>query len=101
MFSRINRAVHNRIFTCHLRLLRYCRIDNSSLSLSHPILNRFCLTISLEIGHEIETLYHEGTSIEYVLHPTNYPNLNNVGLCVIDDKLAMSFCSDKRLSLIN
>ncbi|CAF1110752.1 unnamed protein product [Adineta steineri] len=53
-------------------------MDNSSLSLSHPILNRFCLTISSEIGHQIETLCHEETSIKYVFHPTNYPNLNNL-----------------------
>jgi len=99
--QRINRIVHDRIFTRHLYLLEYCRIDDSSLPLSDPILNRFCSKILPEIGHQIETLYLEGTSIERVLHATNYPNLNNLGLCNIDDKLAMSFFSGKRLSLID
>ncbi|CAF4202256.1 unnamed protein product, partial [Rotaria sordida] len=84
----------------HLHLLEYCRIDDSSLPLSDLILNRFCSRILPEIGHEIETLYLEGTSIERVLHATNYPNLNNLGLCDIDDKLAMSFFSESVVSLL-
>jgi hypothetical protein len=99
--QRINRIAHDRIFTRHLCLLEYCRIDNSSFPLSARILNRFCSKILPEIGHQIETLYLEATSIERVLHATNYPNLNDLGLCDIDDKLAMSLFSGKKLSLID
>ena len=99
--QRINRIAYDRIFTRHLRLLEYSPIDDSSLPLSDPILNRFCSIILPEIGHQIETLFLERTSIERVLHATNYFNLNNLGLCDIDDKLAMSFFSGKRLSLID
>ncbi|CAF1448111.1 unnamed protein product [Rotaria sordida] len=99
--QRINRIAHDRIFTRHLHLLEYCRIDDSSLPLSDLILNRFCSRILPEIGHEIETLYLEGTSIERVLHATNYPNLNNLGLCDIDDKLAMSFFSGLHVNVIS
>ncbi|CAF4077709.1 unnamed protein product [Adineta steineri] len=93
--QRINRIARDRIFTHHLCLLEYCRIDDSSIPLSGPILDRFCSKILPEIGHQIETLYLERTSIERVLRATNYPNLNNLGLCDIDDdKLVMSLFSD-------
>jgi hypothetical protein len=98
--QRINRIAHDRIFTRHLCLLEYCRIDDSSFPLSGPILDRFCSKILPEIGHQIETLYLEETSIERVLHATNYPNLNTLGLCDIDDKLAMSLFSGKSLFFI-
>ncbi|CAF0827173.1 unnamed protein product [Adineta steineri] len=96
--QRINRITHDRIFTRHLRLLEYCRIDDSSFPLSDPILDRFCSTILPTIGHQIETVCLEGTSMERVLHATNYLNLHNLGLCDIDDKLTRSFFSGKRLS---
>ncbi|CAF1468314.1 unnamed protein product [Adineta steineri] len=92
--QRINRITHDRIFTRHLRLLEYCRIDDSSFPLSDPILDRFCSTILPTIGHQIETVCLEGTSMERVLHATNYLNLHNLGLCDIDDKLTRSFFSD-------
>ena len=98
--QRINRIAHDRIFTRHLCLLEYCRIDDSSISLSGPILDRFCSKILPEIGHQVETLYLEETSIERVLHATNYPNLNNLGLCDIDDKLVVSLISGKSLFFI-
>jgi hypothetical protein len=97
--QRLNRIAHDRIFTRHLCLLEYCRIDDSSIPLSDSILDRFCSKILPEIGHEIETLYLEETSIERVLHATNYPNLNNLGLCDIGDKLVMSLFSGKSLCL--
>ncbi|CAF0832410.1 unnamed protein product [Adineta steineri] len=93
--QRINRIARDRIFTHHLCLLEYCRIDDSSIPLSGPILDRFCSKILPEIGHQIETLYLERTSIERVLRATNYPNLNSLGLCDIDDdKLVMFLSSD-------
>ena len=100
--QQINRIMHDRIFTRHLCLLEYCRIDDSSFPLSDPILNRFCSKILPAIGHQIETLYLEETSIERVLQATNYPNLKSLGLCDIDDdKLLMSLFSGKSFSLLN
>ncbi|CAF3279969.1 unnamed protein product [Rotaria sp. Silwood2] len=88
--QRLNRILHDRIFTRHLCLLKYCRIDNSTIPLPDSILNRFCSKILPKIGHQIETLYLERTSIERVLHATNYINLNKLGLCDIHYKEAMS-----------
>ncbi|CAF3363351.1 unnamed protein product [Rotaria socialis] len=99
--QRLNRILHDRIFTRHLCLLKYCRIDNSTIPLQDSILDRFCLKILPKIGHQIETLSLERTSIERVLRATNYPNLNNLVLCDIDFKLAESLFADKRFSLID
>ncbi|CAF1367407.1 unnamed protein product [Adineta steineri] len=93
--QRIKRIARDRIFTHHLCLLEYCRIDDSSIPLSGPVLDRFCSKILPEIGHQIETLYLERTSIRRILHVTNYPNLNNLGLCDMDDaRVAISLFSD-------
>ncbi|CAF1644497.1 unnamed protein product [Rotaria socialis] len=93
--QRLNRILHDRIFTRHLCLLKYCRIDNSTIPLQDSILDRFCLKILPKIGHQIETLSLERTSIERVLRATNYPNLNNLVLCDIDFKLAESLFAEK------
>ncbi|CAF5002804.1 unnamed protein product [Rotaria sp. Silwood1] len=92
--QRLNRILHDRIFTRHLRLLKYCRIDNSTIPLPDSILHRFCSKILPKIGHQIETLYLERTSIERVLHATNYINLKKLGLCDIQYKDAMSLFTD-------
>ena len=81
--QRLNKIVQDTIFTRNLCLLEYCPCDDSTFPLSDPILDRFCSKILPKIGHQIETLYLEGTSIERILHATNYPNLNNLGLCDI------------------
>jgi hypothetical protein len=88
--QRLNRIVHDTIFTGHLCLLEYCSDDDCTFPLPDPILDRFCSKILPEIGHKIETLFLERTSIERVLHATKYPNLNNLGLCDIHSEAAMS-----------
>ncbi|CAF5064141.1 unnamed protein product, partial [Rotaria sp. Silwood1] len=88
--KRLNRLVQDTIFTRDLYLQEYSPVDDSTIPLPNPILDRFCSKILPEIGHQIETLYLKGTSIEPVLHATNYPNLNNLGLCDIHFKQAMS-----------
>ncbi|CAF3433025.1 unnamed protein product [Rotaria sp. Silwood1] len=93
--QRLNRILHDRIFTRHLRLLKYCRIDNSTIPLPDSILHRFCSKILPKIGHQIETLYLERTSIERALHATNYINLKKLGLCDIQYKDAMSLFTEK------
>jgi len=99
--QRLNRIVHDRIFTRDLCLLKYCPIDDSTFPLPDPILDQFCSKILPEIGHQIETLYLERTSIEPVLRATNYPNLNNLGLCDINFDLAVNMFGGKRFSLID
>jgi hypothetical protein len=97
--QRLNGIVHDKIFTRHLCLREYSPVDDSTFPLPNPILDRFCSKILPEIRHQIETLYLKGISIEPLLHATNYPNLNNLGLCDIHFKQAMSLFAGKRFSL--
>ncbi|CAF3639507.1 unnamed protein product [Rotaria socialis] len=88
--QRLNRIVHDTIFTRDLCFLE-CLPDNKiSSPLSDLILDRFCSEILPEIGHRIKTLHLERTSMERIIHATNYPNLNSLSLCHIDSEVAMS-----------
>jgi hypothetical protein len=40
--QRLNRIVHDTVFTCDLCLLEYCPYDDSTFPLSDPILDRLC-----------------------------------------------------------
>ena len=86
--QRLNRIVHDRIFTSDLCLLECSPVDDDIIPLSDPIVNRFCSTILPEIGHQIETLYVERIWMERILRATNYSNLNDLNLFDIDVKLA-------------
>ncbi|CAF4024118.1 unnamed protein product, partial [Rotaria sp. Silwood1] len=93
--QRFDRIVHDTIFTRDLCLLEYCPVDDSTFPLSDPIIDRFCSKILPEIGHQIKTLFLSRTSIERVLYTTNYPNLNHLGLCDIEYKVAKSLFADE------
>jgi len=94
--QRLNRIVHDPIFTRYLYLYKYFTYDNFTDPLPDPILDRFCSKILPEIGHQVTTLFVEATSMERILHATNYSNLNNLGLCDIDRKVATSLFFGKR-----
>ncbi|CAF4790606.1 unnamed protein product, partial [Rotaria sp. Silwood2] len=98
--QRFDRIVHDKIFTRDLCLLEYCPIDDSTFPLPDPIIDRFCSKILPEIGHHIKTLFLSRTSIERILYATNYPNLNHLGLCDTEYKVAQSLFAGKRFSLL-
>ncbi|CAF4814343.1 unnamed protein product [Rotaria sp. Silwood1] len=93
--QRLNRIVHDTIFTRDLYLLEYLPDNKTSSPLSDSILDQFCSKILPEIGHRIKTLYLEQTSMKRILHTTNYPNLNNLSLFHIDIETAMALFDDK------
>ncbi|CAF1513899.1 unnamed protein product [Rotaria magnacalcarata] len=93
--QRFNRIVHDTIFTRYLCLLEYCADDNSTYPLPDPILDRLCSKILPAIGHQIESLFLERTSIKRVLHATNYPHLVDLGLCNFHFEDAMSLFFDQ------
>ena len=88
--QRLNRIVHDKMFTRDLCLLRHCSYDDSIFPLPDSTIDRCCSKILPDIGHQIESLFLERTSIERVLHATNYPNLNNLGLYDVNHKVAIS-----------
>ncbi|CAF1374487.1 unnamed protein product [Rotaria sordida] len=76
--KRLNTLIHDRIFTSHLRLMRYISDDSINL-LSHTILDRFYSEILPSIDHKIQWLDLESSSMERILS-RNYPNLYRLGL---------------------
>ncbi|CAF3338369.1 unnamed protein product [Rotaria sp. Silwood1] len=77
--KRLNKILHDPIFTSHLNLLNCCSND-FIYGPSYPILNRFCLQILPKIHHKVKWLNLESSSMARFLHCTNYPNLNGLGL---------------------
>ncbi|CAF1325904.1 unnamed protein product [Rotaria sordida] len=86
--KRINKLVHDSIFTSGLHLLRYL-CSGYIYPLSDSILNRFCSKILPEIGHKIRWLSLESLSVERILLSTNYPNLFGLSLYNIELETAL------------
>ncbi|CAF3890248.1 unnamed protein product [Rotaria sp. Silwood1] len=98
--QRLNRIVHDTIFTRDLYLLEYLPDNKTSSPLSDSILDQFCSKILPEIGRRIEALYLEQTSMKRILHVTNYPNLNNLSLFHIDSETAMALFDELHVSVL-
>jgi hypothetical protein len=92
--KRLNKILHDPIFTNHLNLLQFCSNDCIS-QLSSPILNRFCLQILPEIHDKIKWLNLELFSMERILLIINYPNLSGLGLYNIQQETAIYLLSSK------
>ncbi|CAF5173508.1 unnamed protein product, partial [Rotaria sp. Silwood1] len=86
--KRLQKIVHDSIFTSHLTLLRYFSKDYI-YPLLDPIVDRFCLDILPEIHHKIKWLNLESLTMERILRSTNYPNLYGLGLYNIPNKTAL------------
>ncbi|CAF3390051.1 unnamed protein product [Rotaria sp. Silwood2] len=92
--KRLNKIVHDSIFTSDLTLLKYLS-HNSTYSLPDPLLDRFCSEILPEIHHKIKLLTLESLSMKRILLSTNYPNLDGLGIYNIKKKTALSLFTDE------
>jgi len=92
--KRLNRIVHDSIFTSYLTLYFSDKCKYIS-PLPDPMLDRFCLQILPKIHHKIKWLNLESTSMERILLATNYPDLYGLGLYGIDLEKAISLCNGK------
>jgi hypothetical protein len=80
--KRLDKLVHDSIFTSDLTLMRTS--DKFFYPLSDLILDRFCSEILPNIQHQIESLKIESLSIKRILRATSYPNLYDLGLYNLD-----------------
>ena len=87
--KRLNKIVHDSIFTSHLTLMERCS-DGLLYQLTDSILDRFCSYILPKIHQKIEWLHLESRSMERILRATNYPNLYGLGLYVTEIETALS-----------
>ncbi|CAF4785807.1 unnamed protein product, partial [Rotaria sp. Silwood2] len=86
--KRINKIVHDYVFTNELSLLMSTS-DDLIYSLPDLILDRFCSHILPKIHQKIQWLHLESRSMERILLATNYPNLYGISLHNIHAKTAM------------
>ncbi|CAF1683419.1 unnamed protein product [Rotaria sp. Silwood1] len=102
--KRLNKILHNSMFTNRLTLLRCTPIHLivfKSLSshfiypLVDGILDRFRTQILPEIHDKIEWLDLESSSMERILLATNYPNLSGLTLYNIQVERVMHLFSGK------
>ncbi|CAF3806548.1 unnamed protein product [Rotaria sp. Silwood1] len=92
--KRLQKIVHDSIFTSHLTLLHYFSKDYI-YPLLDPIVDRFCLHILPEIYHKIKWLNLESLTMERILRSTNYPNLYGLGLYNIPNETALRLFNDE------
>ncbi len=92
--KRLNKILHDSIFTNCLTLLRTGSND-FIYPLSNQILDRFCLHILPEIHYKIKCLNIESSSMGRVLRATNYPNLYGLGLYNIQEEKAITLLAGK------
>ncbi|CAF2963815.1 unnamed protein product [Rotaria sp. Silwood2] len=92
--KRINKIVHDYVFTNDLSLLMSTS-DDLIYSLPDLILDRFCSHILPKIHQQIQWLHLESRSMERILLATNYPNLYGISLHNIHAKTAMDLFTSK------
>ncbi|CAF4204874.1 unnamed protein product [Rotaria sordida] len=98
--QRLNKIIHDRIFTSHLTFVKWSLDNFIDLFSSDIMLNRFCLQILPSIYDKIQWLDLDSSSIKHVLHVANYPNLDSLGLYNIDKESAQCIFNDETLSSI-
>ncbi|CAF4512298.1 unnamed protein product, partial [Rotaria sp. Silwood2] len=86
--QRLNKIIQDPIFTSHLTFVKWLSHNFIDLFCCNMILDRFCLQILPEIHHKIQWLDLESSSMKYVLHAADYPNLHTLGLYYINEESA-------------
>ncbi|CAF3517514.1 unnamed protein product [Rotaria sp. Silwood1] len=94
--QRLNKIIHDRIFTSHLTFVKWSLDNFIDLFSSDIMLNRFCLQILPSIHDKIQWLDLDLSSIKHVLRVANYPNLDSLGLYNIDEESAQCLFNGKK-----
>ncbi|CAF4077098.1 unnamed protein product [Rotaria sordida] len=98
--QRLNKIIHDRIFTSHLTFVKWSLDNFIDLFSSAIMLSRFCLQILPSIHDKIQWLDLDLSSIKNVLRLANYPTLDSLGLYNIDEESAQCIFNDETLSSI-
>ena len=96
--QRLDMVIQEKTFTNTLNFVLTASTDDI-LSIPDPILNRFCSNILLEIDHNVKSLVIESKFMERVLRAANYPNLTELKLINLKDKIVSSYLTGKTIGL--
>ena len=94
--KRIDRIVHDSIFTSSLTLFDYLSYGRI-YPLPNLILERFCSEIIPKIHQKIEWLDLEPLSMKHILLSAKYPNLFGIGLYNIEKATCFNLFKGKLL----
>jgi hypothetical protein len=94
--QRIDRIVHDSIFTSRLSFVKWSKCNFIDLLHCDTILNRYCLQILPDIHDKIKWLDLEASSMKHILGATDYPNLNSLGLYNIDEESIRYLSTSKK-----
>ena len=89
--QRLDKIIQENIF---IQTLNFVLTDDT-LSVSDPILNRFCMNILPRIHYNIKSIILNSSSMERILLVADYPNLSELKLFKINGKIASRYFTGK------
>jgi hypothetical protein len=93
--QRLNKVIQEPIFANHLTFVKRLSHNFIDLLCCDMILDRFGLQILPSIHHQIQWLDLESSSMKYILHAADYPNLHTLGLYNINEESARCLFTGK------
>ncbi|CAF4023206.1 unnamed protein product, partial [Rotaria sp. Silwood1] len=92
--QRLNMIVKEKTFTNTLNFVLTTSTDEI-LSITDPILDRFCISILPKINHNVKSLILGSESMERIYLAADYPNLTELKLFNFTDKIASCYFTDE------
>ncbi|CAF4611899.1 unnamed protein product [Rotaria socialis] len=96
--ERLNEIIRDPTCTSHLTFVKWSPKEFINKFSSNVIFDRVCLQILPEISMKIKWLDLESSSMKQILHSTDYPNLNGLGLYNVERETSRSLFTDEHLS---
>ncbi|CAF3219523.1 unnamed protein product [Rotaria socialis] len=97
--ERLNEIIRDPTFTSHLTFVKWSPKEFINKFSSNVIFDRVCLQILPEISMKIKWLDLESSSMKQILHSTDYPNLNGLGLYNVERETSRSLFTGKKISI--
>jgi hypothetical protein len=96
--QRIDRIVHDPMFTSHLSFVKWSKDGFLDLLQCDMIRHRYCSQILPSIHDQIKWLDLEVSSMKEILCATSYPNLNRLGIYNVNEE-SIEFLSTSKIIL--
>ncbi|CAF3736225.1 unnamed protein product [Rotaria socialis] len=97
--ERLNEIIRDPTCTSHLTFVKWSPKEFINKFSSNVIFDRVCLQILPEISMKIKWLDLESSSMKQILHSTDYPNLNGLGLYNVERETSRSLFTGKKISI--
>ncbi|CAF2248554.1 unnamed protein product [Rotaria magnacalcarata] len=92
--QRLSNIIQENTFTNTLNFVLITLTDDI-LSISDPILDRFCINILPRIHYNVKSLILNSLSMERILSAADYPNLSELKIFNFNGKIASRYFTGK------